>query len=373
MEIFKSILIYCLFFLIYLFLYYHFLKFCKVKGVYGIKKNILLFSSTIPLIILFSFRNYSVGTDFKTYLDYYKMVKSFDLNFDVLFNSFLEPLWIIISYFFNLFNIPFRVFLIFICSVFCWFQILIVNKFENKYVNFLCQLIIYVTMFSLFLNTTRQQLAAIIILYSLFLLKDNKIIKYFVFIIIASMIHKSSLIALSFPLFKMIIRNNKLTLVLLFVIFLSPLWAFLVEKPFNYLLYLLNPYNPYINVGNGFDCGFLFYTIPLLVIIFVLYMYSKKKNIFFWNNYIKFLFFLYMLHFLCQSMGGYFFPLERLSFYFSAVQVILCPEILNLFKNNKGLTTIFSCFVLWYIIYYFVMFIILRGNEIYPFYFIGIA
>lgn len=368
MQVFYSFLIYAIFFSISVGLYYIFLSLTKKKNIIGFKKKLILFLSMIPLIILFSFRN-NVGTDFNTYIHYYDLVSEYTLDLKTIFNNFLEPLWILISYLFISLKIPFWGFLLFISSIFGWFEILILDKYEDKCPNFLCHLLMYIILFALFMNTTRQQLASIIVLYASFFLLDRKKLKFILLVLFASMIHKSSLIALTFPLIEWLADKKKVMMFMNIIIFSSPFWAFLMERPLNYLLKVIIPNSPYIGVEQGMSFGYLFYTIPLILLFIFLCNYSNKKNINLLNKKVRLFFVLYSFQFFCQALGGFFFPLERLSLYFSSFQVVLWPEVLCLFKDDTNYKKIFLCLIIWYLFYYFIMYILLNGNEIYPYHF----
>ena len=92
-----SILIYFFSIFVSICLYIYIEKTINKKGITGLKKFILLLLSMIPLIILFTIRK-NVGTDYKSYLGYFNVLKATPFNYKLLINYFLEPGWVIISY-----------------------------------------------------------------------------------------------------------------------------------------------------------------------------------------------------------------------------------------------------------------------------------
>lgn len=357
-----SILIYFFSIFVSVCLYIYIEKTINKKGITGLKKIILLLLSMIPLIILFTIRK-NVGTDYKSYLGYFNVLKATPFNYKLLINYFLEPGWVIISYIIICLKLPYTIFLLIISLIFSTFIILVVNKLKSKYSKILFLVSSYVIIFIPFFNITRQELASIIAIYALLLLLEKKDLKFFLLILFASLFHKSVLITLIFPIFKLIVKDNKKFLFIIILLILSPLWGTILGK---FLLILFEQFNlttGYFRYNPNLSYGFILYTLPLLLLLF--YVFIKNNNVY--NNFqIKILSLIYLLILPFQTIGNYILMVDRLSVYFNNFQIILFPILLN-YLDKELQKKIFILLILWYIIYFIIMYALLNAGEVMPY------
>ena len=161
--------------------------------------NKIIFTGICFLFIFFVGFRYNSGTDYWSYYKIFngthekKLASEFGYQF-------------LIKYF-KKYSSSFNGFIFFIAFVSIFIKYLFFKKLENPFL----ALFIYITIFSINLefNGMRQGLAASFVFFAIYWAKKRNFIAFFIFIILASSIHISSLVF--FPLYFFISRNITIT------------------------------------------------------------------------------------------------------------------------------------------------------------------
>lgn len=326
------------------------------------KKKIFLFLSIIIIPVIISTFRYKVGIDFNSYKEYYDIVVRRYTNHVSMppqFEYGFIILNLIAYYVFN--NAQGAFFLM--SLLFVSFSIGGIIRFKDK-VSLPISTLVFMTFFySAFFNGSRQLLAGAIVFYSLGFLLNKQYIKYLLFVVLASLFHKTALIAL---LFYILVPKNKNRVdyndktfnffVILFIV-LFPIIRVIMQ----FVCDLINMYSSYFEITGDSSVKFLLYIIPPLAVL----LYFRKKIIddnfenLFWIR-------LMILQIPLQFMGCYVKYLDRLSLYVSISQIIVMSMLTKIVDNKyKKLTKYFV--ILWYIFYYIVVYVFLNGNGVYPY------
>lgn len=301
-----------------------------------IAKTILLFS----FILLFSLRDFSIGSDTYSYYDiFYQSDRLLPFEFKI------EPLFLLLNYLIYLIYPNFTFFLFVFSFIFftLWIQNIERNVFYNKDIAYLS----FISFFGFLLsfNVARQSFAMAICIFSLYYLFKNKKFIFFILVVFASLIHYSAIL---FLVVFFIFRFSKYPLTILLSTFVSCyLFLFITVR---FLSNLSIRYVGYIEIGNNITGIFLVLFIFLQYIVFY---YIHLKYFILDDRYNK-LFSIF-------SFGvGFFLALKilkfpdegpvRLSFYFLIINIFLFPYLFRVFKSNfqliiaKYLFYIFCCF-----------------------------
>ena len=358
----KSILIY-VFTLIWALIFSYLYEKINKKVKLNFKGRILcLFTIIFPLLVISSIR-YAVGTDYFTYKDIYIFTTE-NINFSNIFSFYIEPLYVLVNMLAKiLFNNAQGVF--FLSSlIFLIFSILGIDNFRKKISFPFAVFIFFTVFFQISFNNVRQMIAVSIVFYALKYIYDRKLYKYILFVIIASMFHKTSIVCIIFY-FLMPSRERtgksgwQFYILNILVCVLMPLMIYCLK----YILhYMGTNYYSYLELGGVKNFNFLLYVLPTLIPVLI---FRKKLLIDDYKN--EFLIRLLFLQLPTQLAGYYIMYLDRMSLYVSISQILLIPILINAFKNKKYGRWLKYGFIAWYVFYYIVMFIILNGNQTYPY------
>ncbi len=309
------------------------------------------------ILILFSGLRYYVGTDYNSYINSWYKLK--DLNLlDSLSQSF-EIINFLIIKITSIINSNDPQLYIFIYSL---FTIIFVYKSlvtENKKL-IPYYLLTYLTLFFSFsLNGIRQGLAIAIILYAFTYLKVNNKKKFLIFTLLAILVHNTAVIVLPFALY----NNDKKKFKAIILIYAITTLIIIFGSSFLYNIPQLARYLEYFRIYSSSELGFgvLFKKAPLIILY--CFFYKKLKE----DNENTSLYFSILIVDLILSYLGYFsYYLNRISLYFSVMQVFAIPNMINIFKDRKQTLVkgIIICILFGVFIYesYF-----LNINEIIPY------
>ena len=195
-------------------------------------------------------------------------------------------------------------------------------------------------------NLIRNILSVAIFLYGSRYIWENNIKQYFLFIIIASVIHRSAIIL--FPMFWILRINfknkNSILISLLFFIVII-----LMASSKNFVLFFqsLLGYNYSLNSYgiDGGDFGPFIKTLFLFIILLINYRYIDYKNIKerVWTNGC-------LINLLLQGLSMNMFMIQRIGFYFSGFYLLLIPLIVSKMNNKKKLV-FYSILILFSFLY----------------------
>lgn len=374
------------------------LIFCRIyekvnKNASNIKKILLILGIVFPPILISTIR-YGIGTDYFEYMHYYDIIrKNMSISFIWEFFS-REPLYVIFTYLGHLLSGAIGINFIFACLyIFFMFQAIV--YFKDKISISLALFILYLSQYLMSFNILRQMIAVAIVCFAFRYAFEKKIVKYIFWVIVAGMFHKTAYVMILLYLLNFKIDSKKVNKIYYFLIILSPIILFPVQKIIILIANKFNIYQKYINMGTEFNVNFLLYVLPILVLVAI-----KRKQILEIDKRYEFFIRLLFLQIPLKFFGCFIAYADRLSLYTSAVQIILVPLILRTnmninkkeFKNSKYLSRIFykhQCkinellakvniylnnelflkviIILWYVLYFVVMYILLKGHEVFPY------
>lgn len=251
----------------------------KKENSLKIRKTYLYIVSII-LILESGLRGLSVGDDTLTYSDSFESIK-YTSWADIFryFNFFSggnyenrDPGYDIFQKFFQIFSDDYRVYLFFIAIIFfsSLFHFLSRNTFGLF--ELILAFLIYCTLFYYFFSITgiRQTITTSVALYCSKYIKERKILKFLIPIMIASFIHSSVLIFLPFYFvsgLKKIKLNFLIALILFFMIFVF-------KQNVVYFLISGSVYETYLSDLNG--AGTLVFTSLILFVVLSSYFIIDK-------------------------------------------------------------------------------------------------
>ncbi|WP_227514005.1 EpsG family protein [Acinetobacter lactucae] len=275
------------------------------------------------LILFFSIRDFTVGTDTITYTKFFRdglAPQYYEFNPEVEVGyQFVEYLILNITH--NYFWLFFFCSLIVVPSYFY-----IIKKYSTNYI---LSIFIFITfgLYNFFFNGLRQGIAIAICFLALPFLLDKKILKYFIFVFIASLFHVSAWVMLFF--YFLVHSRIKLEYKMISIIGISSIISGLV---INYLANSNKRYESYGQIDEA-SGGYLTLSFYIVLGMFI-YIFGKKERI---NNYN---FRVYEQIFLCglllvipvAFLGTDPSGPQRLLNYFLPILTLLLPMLLDKYK-----------------------------------------
>lgn len=294
---------------------------------------VLAIISALPFAIVSSIR-YDVGTDYlyRYVNDYNVLLKGGDVkNLEIGFKILVQFCIIITKNYQILFVLTSC-----IITIFIFYSI----YRDSKNVVLSVMLYFIGAFFFQSLNMTRQYMAISILLCSYRYFLDKKIIKWCIFVLVATLFHTTSLIFAVINIgswmvmkkFKKdIFLNEKIILILVAILFLGePILRHLIN-----ILLILTRFGVY--VGSKYDYGDL-QVIPfctnLLLYFGMIFIVKRKENEA--NNMDKFFVTMQAISLLFVTLGKTSFLAIRVVYYFSIFQIISVPYFLNYVKKIWG-------------------------------------
>lgn len=303
------------------------------------KQNVYLLISFIVLFILSAFRDVSVGTD--TY--------NYETTFNNLENGIywvkehIEPGWVFLNELTLYFGLGFQSLLFLVSFITLAFVFTVAVKNSP---NPMLTIFLYYNLYFYFLsfNISRQMLAASIICFSFFYLLRKQYLVFISFVLLSSLFHISSLVAILFVFWDFI---NLKKINYIFLIILS-FFIGLFGYDFIYLIldrFVVEDFSYIRDENSGNILGNALYLILFNSFIFALMMPFRKID-----NYFKhILLFAIIMNLIIRVPFG-----VRLLIYFSIYQIIFYPYFIELLKGREvkifylSLILLFSYFILLY-------------------------
>lgn len=303
-----------------------------------IKKNnqigycFFVFISFLSLLLLSSFRAYTVGSDTQTYLYFWNNNNDFSLLLDksTLFSEFgFELISYLTNYissqFFGGSNIPFFMFISSLVLILTYSSIIKYSQY--KVLSLFCFLTL--GFYTFHFNGARQAIAIAIFLFSLRYILSANLKKYLLCIFFGFLFHKSILICLPFYYF---FRQPLTVKMVSIIIFSSVLMAFSITALVDFAAEFDQRYSGYAE--NDYESGGLvnavFY-ITMLLWLFFIKRINKVNNIYYDISLLS------MLIVSCVAVVSITLNLNpsgilRLVSYFSQFLIIAIPISLYSFK-----------------------------------------
>lgn len=279
----------------------------------------------IILLMFYSCRNYTVGTDTLNYVSHY--VYNYD-RYQYGFNNEVEIGYQYLDYLITKFTRNYF-WLFFVCGAITIYSYLyIINKYAN---NFIFSLFIYLFFgfYTFAFNGLRQGIAMAICFFALPYLLDKKALKYFVLIFLASLFHISSLIMffIYFLIHFKIKLEYKMLITFLFSFLCSSyLISYFAEENSRYEAYTQSS-----EVAGGYIV-FLFYCILGVFIYFL----GNRERI--WNNNYQKIEQIYLCGLLLVLpivlLGTNPSGPQRVLNYFTPMLIFLIPYLFVKIKSN---------------------------------------
>lgn len=327
MEIFKLLVFFCAFILL----------FVNVRDVF---KFILI----AVLLIIFQLLYADLGNDYKEYHEFYNTLDE-RFNFEVGFT------WLVIIFkyigftfvqFYTIYNIFYFVFLLGF-----------VSRWTNNGIYFLLPYTSFMY-YSVHINAIRQSIAILIFTYSFKYIVHGSVLKYSILISVASIFHRSALFLWALIFIKRLLHAGYRFYLYWFVFFLfllifninlfSPLVNFLIDS---LPLLLSNKINFYSNeVSDGrFGIGLIDRLFLFVTTYYILNSFSRLNLL---TDSLTVLGNLIMLYLLLQlAFFEYNFLFQRIKFYFFPfIFMLWCKYFTGPFKVSNKL--IFLGFIVFY-------------------------
>ena len=316
-------------------------------------KKIGAFDIFILLLLIFVAGLRNVGTDYMMYKYIYfnPTVSSADkveLGFKLLIN--------IVYYFFNE---KYYIFFL-ICSAISIIPIFMTFKKNCTYFGFALLVFISLGFYTLSFNIVRQFIALSIFIYALKYIRDKKLIKYIISIMVAILFHTTSLVVLIAYFFGNA-KINKKNLIFIFLILLMS--GFLFNPIFNFVVNNISIYKMYANYS-GVDAGIGTYLVNFIYIIIILFNilnYDKITK----NNFDKICVKISTISvaFIILSLQNILFA--RLIYYFFIPAIIPFSNIFDFFKDCKT-KKIFKIIIVIILLIVYILNIV-SFNGVYPY------
>ena len=297
----------------------------KLIGFDNLKQNKKYLITIFVILTLFlTLKSENVGVDAKSYKEIF---------YDISKMSFLDVYSydryeIGYKYFCKLISMIWSNYQFFLCIVSIIEMIGFYYFIKNYSKNYIFSLFIFVT-FDPYIFTfgiLRQAISLSLLLLSVKFLKENKLLKYIMLVIFASLFHKTALIfLLLYPL--KYIKLNKNTMIIFSI---AVLLLFLFgDVVINFILsFIYKPANTTFHSGSGYKLLILLYCLSLFAFDYK----DKLKNLGSYNlDFIKFL----MLGTMIQSLSPTFENTGRITLYFFPFLCIIVSNLLEVIKNIK--------------------------------------
>ncbi|WEV22673.1 EpsG family protein [Clostridium perfringens] len=294
---------------------------------YNIRNN-KIFLVIIGFIIIFisGFRG-NFTADYDNYVNLFNYYNNFNFN-QIFSNNFGQEIgYVILNKIIGFFTKN-SIYIILIMSILTIY--LFLKEFKRYSVNIWLSVLLFITIGAYYtsFNLIRQILAvAIIFSGSKYIYKKN-FIKYFIYILTASLIHKTALIMIIFYF----ILNSRFSIKKLIIILISLIFCI------NYLdliiIFIQKYFYSYYTYGKYGMTGFNYKNIvlPISILIFVLIHYYKldldNNRINVWINAIIFYAFFSLLGLKIQMV-------QRVADFFAPYALLIIPLIISKIKDKK--------------------------------------
>lgn len=303
------------------------------------------------LWLLIGLRDISVGTDTRSYVEEFNTISRLSMsNMWVQAFDNKEPLYVIISWLISSISNDYTFYLL------SWalfpvvsFYVTFKKELKNSYDCLIAIVVFFLLgLYAFYVAGIRQTAALSIILLSYKTLYQKKLLKFLIYVFIASFIHSSAIIfIIAYPLCFLEIHWWYI-FILVGVVFISNLidlsTVFIVSKYF-----FGEKYESY---EVGYESTQSSSALIMQIILFLICFFKKNrlKEADSSNNVLLILSFVGIIF---QSLAGMLAEMSRISFYFCISDIIIVPRALNEYSKGKTRSLIKLMFVVVCIIYLF--------------------
>lgn len=364
------------FFISYIFIYIA-SKYSKSKQNKFLRSTLLLMA-IITLSMLAALRNETIGTDILTYVNKYfdaaLYTQGITTYLEIYPLEMVEPLYKILTYVCSMISSDVRFLYFVIEFIDCAFVVAFLWENREKSSVLFGVFVYTMLLYNISFNAVRQTMALCICLYSLNAVKDKRLIKFIVLMLVAFLIHKSSIImTISYPLYTYLDRQSvrKIDGSILRIVFLGIGGLFFINYIAGFLMSIgVFPvkYSHYMNSGYSFGRLSSFAFVLPIILICILYrrkLYQNDKINALLISYVLIWPFYAQLDSLEDQFG-------RLAFYFMSANIYLYAQIPKLkigSSSHNILNSLILCFlaVIFWSLYWFVNFVIWNTGETVPY------
>ena len=310
--------------------------------IYLNKNNINIIRLIFLILILFSGCRYYIGVDYPMYMKIFFFIKNNINDYEVL--RLEKGYYFLVKFIVSINGTQQLTFLV----IAFFTNYLIYKNIKKESSDILMSTLIYFLVgayYSAGFNLIRQVMAISIFFYSIIFIKQKKIIKYFLFIIVGSLFHKSCIVLL--PLYWILnLKYNRFIKIVLISITVS--FNFLLPKVYEILGYGQYTILEY-EATTSFITLSLFFILALLIEIFsnIIFLDNVSKNINFFTILLVLSIFLNEKNF--PTMNQVFI---RMSSYFTFYYIILIPQLLGYLTKKYSKVIKFLFFICISILYF---------------------
>jgi Na+/phosphate symporter len=295
----------------------------------NIKKKKLCFALIVflQLVFLLGLRNCNVGTDTNTYIQMYNTVAS-EPNIQNALETWYEPgfacLSWVISCIWN--NSQFYLFVVGIITMLLFFRYIWRNT-TNLWMSI--YLFVGLQFYYLCFNTMRQALAMAILMNSIELIEKKKYKPFLLVILLACLIHQSSIIFLIILLLSKIKFTTKICFIILscsisICILMDPILKIIVSIVPRYAVYFNSVF---FSIGNLIH--------PLMYLLIFIFVSILSKYMIKQNTHTNLLLMMSLMTVALYIVSIRVYLLVRLVYYFAIPLVILIPLVIGKTSNVK--------------------------------------
>lgn len=294
-----------------------------------ISENIFLTLAAFLLMIIVSLRNLSFGTDTLVYIEKFRKYNLIEFSQIIDYLNKIDEkdkTFYLLVRILNLFSLEESLIVVLFSILFLTSVFWMIYKYSN---NSLISIILFICLGYLFFSLTglRQTFALTFIIFSYKYLRERKIYKFIILVLLASLFHSTALVFLiAYPLVYLKLGIKHLVVLIL---------AFLINILFNSQIYSLlknfifnEQYEYYLNNEESLNySGFLIQlSIFLFCLIFKKVILTKSpENITFYN--------LIFIGLIFQLFATNIAVVFRISLYFSIFSIILFSNVISSFKD----------------------------------------
>lgn len=307
-----------------------------------------------PIIAMYGLR-YGIGTDYYSYENIYNTLHGASFSdYWVMHKKsagayYVEPLYFLL----NKMAPSYRI-LLWIIGVLIFILVFIALKEYAYEISFPLSLIIFLsTQFIYSLNAVRFAVALCFVLHAYIALSNNKIVRFFVFVILATLFHTSMILCVAMFFLKEfksvranVIRNVLLILfVIIFPLICKDLFSLISGVPLFARYFSTDVYT----VGGTAQVGvtWLLHVVPVILPLIILCWKELKCN-----DNTKFFFRIAIMEIPFRIIGFYNTWFTRYARCAQIIQVILIPLVLARITDKRKRVALTIYYVAWYIFYF---------------------
>lgn len=294
-----------------------------------ISENIFLTLAAFLLMIIVSLRNLSFGTDTLVYVEKFRKYNLIEFSQIIDYLNKIDEkdkTFYLLVRILNLFSLEESLIVVLFSILFLTSIFWMIYKYSN---NSLISIILFICLGYLFFSLTglRQTFALTFIIFSYKYLRERKMYKFIILVLLASLFHSTALVFLiAYPLVYLKLGIKHLVVLisasLINILFNSQIYSLLKNYIFN------EQYEYYLNNEESLNySGFLIQlSIFLFCLIFKKVILTKSpENITFYN--------LIFIGLIFQLFATNIAVVFRISLYFSIFSIILFSNVISSFKD----------------------------------------